>query len=163
MIEATYFSSGMLSAAGIAWDISGALALSMALALIPDERLQAQAGSYWGTNPTAFRAYCEQRLDTRFGLLQLLVGFTLQAFAAVGISISASGAAVIAGLIVPAWWIYRHNFPYWALRDSLRLSVTEGAQEHIWRKHFLDVPDLLWSQVLWNEGIIFAKERNSPQ
>ncbi|WP_163268742.1 hypothetical protein [Chelativorans alearense] len=147
-----------LTAAGIACDISGAVALARGLFFVPDEKLRRQAGSYYGSNPSAYRAFVEQRLDTRFGLAQLVVGFTLQAVAAVGVSVPFAVAAVIAGLIPFAWLIYLHNFSYWVVRDTLQMTVREDSLERIWREeHFPDIPDLLWAQVIWNEGITFAK------
>ncbi|WP_299935029.1 hypothetical protein [uncultured Nitratireductor sp.] len=148
-----------LSTAGIACDISGAVALARGLFFVPDEKLRRQAGSYFGSNPSAYRAFVEQRLDTRFGLAQLLAGFTFQAIAAVGISVPFAVAAVIAGLIPVAWLIYLHNFSYWVVRNTLRMTVRRDSLERIWREvHFPDIPDLLWGQVILNEGITFAKE-----
>ena len=66
----------LLGAAGIAWDISGGIALSKGL-IMDDETLRRRAGSYWGSSPPAIRGLCEQRIDARFGLAQLLLGFFL--------------------------------------------------------------------------------------
>jgi hypothetical protein len=152
-----------LAAAGIAWDISGAIALSRGFFFVSDDKLRRQAGSYWGSNPPAMRAFCEQRLDTRFGLGQLLVGFALQGVAALGFSISGLAAGVIAGGALFAWWVYLYNFPYWVTRDTLALGVDESSLERVWRIHFPDVSEDLWQRVLWNEGISFAKEKSKPR
>jgi hypothetical protein len=144
-----------LALAGIAWDISGAIALSRGWFFVSDERLKAQTGSAWGANPAAGRSSAETRLDTRFGLGQLLVGFVLQFAAAAGFAIPFTITLLALGVIALAWAVYLHNYPYWIVRDGLRLSICPGAAESTWREYYEDVPDRIWRLVLCNEGIEF--------
>ena len=144
-----------LSLAGIAWDFSGAVALSRGWFFVSDARLKRQAASAWGTNPATARAFAETRLDTRFGLGQLLLGFGMQFVASAGFSISPGISSLAIGVIPVAWTVYLVGYPYWVIRNGLRLSVSSDAAESTWRKHYLDMPDLLWNRVLVNEGIEF--------
>lgn len=156
MLDWSYTAVNGLSLAGIAWDFSGAIALSRGWFFVTDAGLKRQAGSAWGTNPATARAFAETRLDTRFGLAQLLLGFGMQFVASAGVSISPGISALAIGVIAVTWTIYLAGYPYRVIRDGLRLSVSGEAAESTWRKHYLDMPDLLWNRVLVNEGIEFA-------
>lgn len=145
-----------LSAAGIMWDLSGAIALARGFFFNTDEQLGRQFGSYYGANPSAYRAFFEQRLDTKFGLSQLLFGFLLQFFAACGISTVWSTALLFAAPIAPAWFVFITNRTIWAAVDAVRLSVTPDAQELTWRKHFSDLSDLQWKRIILNHNVVFT-------
>lgn len=157
MIEISTNNVNWLSAAGIAWDISGAIAISRNWFFISNEKLERQAGSYWGASPATARSYVETRLDTRFGLAQLVLGFLLQLAASIGIVASFEVWAAMMIAIACAWIFYLPNFQYWMVRESLRISVVPDAQEEIWRKHYQDVPNRIWERVLLNEGISFKE------
>lgn len=61
-----------LSAAGIVWDIAGAFALARGYFFMTEAQAKSQSGTYWGASIPAMRAISETRLETKFGLLQLL-------------------------------------------------------------------------------------------
>jgi hypothetical protein len=147
-----------LSAAGICWDISGAFFLSKGL-LLSDDKLRQQAGTYWGANPSMIRAYCEQRIDTKFGLFQLVGGFFLQLLSAVGIGISGWLFALLTVPICIVWFHYWRNLQFWVVSDSLRLGVGEDSTEKAWKAHFSDIPQPIWDRALRSEKITFAKKK----
>lgn len=144
-----------LTLSGIAWDISGAIALSRGWFFVRDEVLKRQASSYWGASPAQGRAFAETRLDTRFGIFQLLVGFVLQFFSAAGLTIGCLVAAFLFLAIGIAWLFFLYNYSYWVLRDGVRLTIGEDAIEENWRAHYPDVSDLHWRRVMTNEDLHF--------
>lgn len=150
----------MLAAAGIAWDISGAVALARGL-ILDDDTLRRRAGSYWGSSPPAIRGLCEQRLDAKFGLLQLLLGFSLQFLAAMGVSVSFVGALPLALPIGAAWALYRYNYPYWVTIASLRHAASDTTED-AWRRHFLDVPEMVWRSAVVQLRLEFKSPSEKP-
>lgn len=158
MISYEFENSSLLAAVGIAWDISGGIALSVGL-LLNDDTLRRRSGSYWGSSPPAIRGLVEQRLDARFGLLQLLTGFVIQLFAELGVGISPSLAVLLVIPIPALWSIYRYNYHYWVCVGSLR-HVAPDASEAVWRKHFLDVPEMTWRSAVVQLGLTFKPPKS---
>lgn len=80
-----------LFAAGIGFDICGAMLLARGALLSPGE-LIAATGTYWGANWFARLQAVQNRVDGRFGLAGLAIGFGLQL----------AGYTFIAGLVSDA-------------------------------------------------------------
>ncbi|OKP79649.1 hypothetical protein BTE77_05985 [Ensifer adhaerens] len=146
-----------LATAGIIWDLSGAIALVRGFFFTSDRQLEQQFGSYWGANPSAYRAFFEQRLDTRFGLTHLILGFSLQLLASLGLRASFGAALLIISPIIISWFAFQAGRSYRAAFDAVRLSVTLDAQEEVWRQHFSDLSEIEWKRIVWNQGITFQK------
>lgn len=149
-----------LAMAGIAWDISGAIALSRGLFFVGDEQIKLQNATYWNANPFKQRAEAEARMDTKYGLIQLVVGFSFQFLAAAGASIPFAPAMFFFSAIAISWTIYLYNYPYWTVRDALQLicASSEGEpSEHVVRNVFKDVPEHLWQRIVVNEGFKFGE------
>lgn len=144
-----------LSAAGVLWDISGGILLSKGL-LMSDEQVTRRSGSYFGMSPPALRGLCEQRIDARLGMYQLLFGFLLQFFSAVGFKIDIGLAIVLCLPAAMLWHFYYRNFKYWTACASLRLQEGE-ATEQVWRTHFSDVSDSEWRNAVASSRARFAE------
>ncbi|MDW9415161.1 hypothetical protein GOB46_08995 [Sinorhizobium meliloti] len=145
-----------LSAAGICWDISGGVLLTKGLVLA-DGQVRRRAGSYLGSSPPAIRGLCEQRIDARYGLCQLLLGFAMQLVSAVGITASPEVGFLLVFPICFVWHWYLRNFKYWTTMASLRF--VESATERVWRVHFQDVPKADWDRIVRRLGIEFKPEK----
>lgn len=63
---------------GLGFDLVGGWLLARGLITSP-ALIIAQGSSYWGTNYAANLAAAEDRIDARFGIGSLLLGFALQA------------------------------------------------------------------------------------
>ena len=116
--------SGQVSqfaAAGIMWDISGALFLSRGYLFVSNEKLAKISESAWGMSFSKVRYDNEQRIHTQFGLSQLIVGFLIQMAAALGVRTSSSVALSIVLCIGLVWLWYAVNVKIWVLRNSLRM------------------------------------------
>jgi hypothetical protein len=85
-----------LTVAGLIYDIGGATLLARALFFSSTRTLMIQATVRITGMPGLQKALCEQRVDARFGLVLLILGFLLQL---VGSLISTSAAAVLAVLL----------------------------------------------------------------
>jgi LPXTG-motif cell wall-anchored protein len=72
------FTVADLFVVGLAFDLVGAYLLSRGL-LASHHSLAVHATSYWGGNPTVAVGLAEDRVDGRFGLLYLALGFAVQA------------------------------------------------------------------------------------
>lgn len=153
MISFVAESATLLAAAGIAWDISGGVALSRGL-ILDNDTLRRRAGSYWGSSPPAIRGLCEQRLDAKFGLAQLLFGFSLQLLSGIGINVSLMAAIGLSVDIAAAWPLYRYNLPYWVAIASLRHAESDTTED-AWRRHFLDIPEMTWRSAVIQLGLEF--------
>jgi hypothetical protein len=80
-----------LSAIGAIYDIAGAYLLSKALFAVKPIGLIMQASSGWGGFSTPLlRMFCEQKVDSRFGLGLLILGFILQALSSTGMKLIGS-------------------------------------------------------------------------
>lgn len=143
-----------LSVAGICWDISGGVLLSKGL-LMNDDQIRRRSGSYWGSSPPAVRGLCEQRIDAKLGLVQILFGFAIQLIAATGLTVSFGLGMTIILPIALVWHYYRRNFLYWVTVSSLRF--VEDASESVWRKHFEDVSAPTWSAAARRVGVKFKE------
>lgn len=74
-----------LAAIGLLYDIVGVSVLGWAIAIAPDAVLKSQASTYIGFSPAMLEALVQQRVDAKFGLGLLVIGFLLQFLAAVGL------------------------------------------------------------------------------
>lgn len=63
---------------GLVYDIVGAIFLAAAVFFNSPGKIAHQAGTYWNSSPYAVRAFAEQTMDTRIGLMLLVIGFALQ-------------------------------------------------------------------------------------
>ena len=145
-----------LAAAGLCWDLSAAIALSRGFFGLSNQQLKRLSRSYWGANPSAVRSFCEQRRDTRFGLIHLAVGSAIQILAALGLTISANQAWLCIGALAPVWVWFLSTYTTRTTTEAIQLSLTPDAQEQTWRKHFSDVSDLDWARIVVNNDIQFA-------
>mgnify|MGYP001294647876 CR=1 FL=1 len=158
MIGFDFEGAAPLAAAGIAWDISGGIALARGL-ILDDDTLNRRAGSSWGSSPPAIRGLCEQRIDAKFGLTQLLIGFLLQLLSACGVTANPLLAIFLALLTLLAWAVYRLNFAYWVTLASLR-HVSSDTSEETWRQHFLDIPEMTWRAAVAQLGLTFRQRKS---
>lgn len=142
-----------LAAVGIVWDIFGAYALAKGL-ILDDDTIKRRASSYWDLSPPAARGLCEQRIDAKFGITQLGIGFTLQLISAIGLQVSWLTATSLLLPLALAWGVYRSQAKLWALKASLSF-VNPDVFEETWRGHFTDVPDAAWKAVVVKSGVKF--------
>jgi hypothetical protein len=89
-----------LSAIGAIYDIAGAYLLSKALfAVKPTELIMQASSGYGGFSTPLLRMFCEQKVDSRFGLVLLIGGFILQALSSAGMKLIGS---IALALLLPA-------------------------------------------------------------
>jgi hypothetical protein len=125
----TWLSLNCLTVAGLIYDIGGAALLARALFFSSIGELRTQATVRITGMPGLQRALCEQRVDARFGLVLLIVGFLLQL---VGSLISTSAAAVLTVLllifavVVVGYWGLRTKL---VERDYRALRAPEASQQ----------------------------------
>ncbi|WP_426231081.1 hypothetical protein [Pararhizobium sp. DWP3-4] len=155
MMEWSATTATWLSAAGICWDISGGILLSKGL-LMSDNSLSMRSGSYWGSSPPAVRGLCEQRIDAKFGLWQLLAGFFLQLLSSAGLVVADGVAFLMILPIAFVWHYYTRNFPYWAGLASLKF-VGDDVLEENWRKHFSDLDESTWRRINRRANVIWKE------
>lgn len=156
MIEFSFANTTWLAAAGIAWDISGGIALAKGL-ILDDDTLRRRSGSYWGSSPPAIRGLVEQRIDAKFGISQLFVGFILQLVSAGGLVVAPAVAVILALPIGLAWFFYRSNYLYCVTLGALKHAARDSSED-AWRMHFMDVPLPIWRSALVQLNLTFEKK-----
>lgn len=144
-----------LVAAGIVWDLSGAFALSKGWLFASDERIKRQSGSYYGSNPATSRAYAEQRLESQLGFKHLIVGFTLQLAASLGLTLPFSIAIWTLVPLCVHWLFFVAEYRERIIADGVGASISKESAESTWRAHYEDMSDLEWRRALVNAGIEF--------
>lgn len=152
MIDLIPSNVSWLNASGAIWALAGGLFLSRGL-LMADDAIKRRAGTYWDSSPPAIRGLCEQRIEAKFGLAQILIGFLLQLVASLGVTVSLGlGVLSVLSIAFVAHY-YSRYFKYWVTVASLRF--VEEATEKNWRLHFLDVPDNVWRDAARRVGVVF--------
>ncbi|MHB1204444.1 MAG: hypothetical protein ACYCZX_02665 [Rhodospirillaceae bacterium] len=68
-----------ISEIGLAFDIAGAIVLTLGL-LMTDAEIGERSGTYWDENPHMAKALRGDRVKGAIGLALLIVGFLLQAY-----------------------------------------------------------------------------------
>ncbi len=119
-----------LVAIGLAYDIVGVIVLGWTLALSPSEVLKAQAGTFYNFNQELLRALVAQRIDARFGLSLLVLGFALQLVGALAADAPAACdwiAAGLLGVIVASYAALRRRLTDRATK-LLSVELLEGHQ-----------------------------------
>jgi hypothetical protein len=117
---------------GLALDLAGAFLLSRGL-LAAYPTLTRRAGTYWNGNPHVAVGLAEDRIDGRFGVTYLALGFGLQVVGYVldlafnpGAEASGGRALVALGLaaatVAGAWLLWR-----WQRRELLKRTILEMA------------------------------------
>lgn len=154
------FSGGnvsLLSASGTMWDIAGAWVVVQGMFFANDAQVAREAASTYGPNIARLRATAEERIATRFGFGLLLIGFLFQFVASFGVKagFGVVGLAVV-GLVV-VFLMHRHDLPYRVALTTLRIGPRNVSQE-VWRRHFADLPDLVWARAVWNSGATFERD-----
>lgn len=144
-----------LTTVGVIWDLSGAYALARGWLFVSDERLKRQSGSYYGASPAMSRANAEQRLDARLGFAHLLIGFCLQLLAALGLFLPPGIALWGLAPLALHWIVFASSYQDKVVADGVSASISPDAAESTWRKHYDDIPDLVWNRALVNAGIEF--------
>lgn len=148
-----------LNFAGLFWDIAGACLLGKGL-LASNNTIGNLAGSGWGgLSFPLVRSGCEQRINTRFGLSILVIGFVTQAVSGIGITLDFGWSIALAlSVFVPIGWLFEH-YRIWVLQDTLRVLETcfsEKFDEKEIRETFADYSELDWKTVTINTGHEFA-------
>jgi hypothetical protein len=87
MIQVNIDNAAWLAVAGAVCEIVGAWLIARALLAKPQQML-AQSMSYAGPSGPLLRMFCEQKIDTYFGLGLLIFGFIFQAGSSAGIKIN---------------------------------------------------------------------------
>lgn len=151
-------SPNYLSAAGLIWDIAGAYLLGRAM-LADDRAILDLAGTGWGMTLPILRNGIEHRLNTRFGLSLLIIGFSMQAFASAGVNLGIGTSVLVGALfLIPFGWLHAH-YKIWVLRDTFRAleKLTSPLFESVVRKAFEDYPDRIWELSKINSGYVFKE------
>lgn len=87
---------------GAWYDVAGAILLARSFLAATSNQLLAQSSSgYGGFSVYLLRTLCEQKVDARFAVVLLVVGFLLQALAAMSISIDNIWIAVAIAIPLP--------------------------------------------------------------
>lgn len=141
-----------LNASGAVWALSGGVFLSRGL-IMNDAAIKQRSGSYYGSSPPAVKGLCEQRIEARVGLAQILIGFVLQLLASLGVTLFFGWSLLTVLPIAFIWHYMARNFKYWVAVASLRF--VQNAPEHVWRIHFSDVPDGIWESAVRRSGVTF--------
>jgi hypothetical protein len=118
-----------------------------------DDAIKRRSGSYYGSSPPAVRGLCEQRIEARAGLAQILIGFALQLLASLGMTLSFGWSLITVLPIAFIWHYLTRNFGYWVAVASLRF--VQNSPEHVWRIHFADLPDAAWERAVRRSGATF--------
>lgn len=101
-----------LAVVGALYDIAGAYLLSKALFAVKPKELIIQASSGWGGFSTPMlRMFCEQKVDSRFGLGLMICGFALQALSSAGMKMTGlwTSFLVVPGIGVLVWYKTRES------------------------------------------------------
>ena len=96
----------LLSVAGVAYDIVGAILLAQAIVFSREKLVAAQSGTYVGGNPAVFAALDEQQHDGRFGLGLLVLGFVFQFLGSLNIALPVSYWPAAAAIPIAALVCY---------------------------------------------------------
>ena len=73
---------------GLIYDIIGVIVLGSALTATTDRHIEQLSQTYWDASVPECKTLLEQRMDSRFGLTTVVLGFSLQAIGATGLNIS---------------------------------------------------------------------------
>ncbi|PBB34351.1 hypothetical protein CK214_08575 [Mesorhizobium sp. WSM3882] len=90
---------------------------------------------------------CEQRIDARFGISIIIIGITIELFAALHLEVPFGMAVIVVAPLVCTFHYYQRMYLYWVTRDSLLFAVYP-VDQRTWRYHFPDVSEQEWRSAL---------------
>ena len=91
---------------GLIFDIIGVIILGMALTATTDRHLLQLSRAFWDASIPECKTLLEQRMDSRFGLTTVLIGFSLQAIGTSGFNISDTEAFYVLIVIVIVSFVF---------------------------------------------------------
>lgn len=137
-----------LSASGLLWDLAGAWYLAKAFIFSKDDAIRAQSGTYYDLSVPVLRALCEQRLEAKFGVIHLFIGFGMQFLSAVGLTASFGMSAF---LLLPIGFLrhwYGYNFDYWVATVAIRIGMNKPEVSDVFAHHFEHINRTAYSLAL---------------
>ncbi len=150
--------SSPLAAAGAIWDLVGAFYLAKALIFNPDQSMRRQAGAYWDISIPLLRSLCEQRIDARFGIAMLMIGFLLQLLGSMGIKADWPVDILLLLPLIMVVYSRNRNFDQWVIASCLRIAGRSGVERGLWRESYF--PDI--SQREFDAAFDHHEKNTSP-
>ena len=144
-----------LAVAGLIWDIGGAAFLARSLFWIDDRRAMLETAAGFGYNPYRLRVMAEQRHDARFGVVFLIIGFSLQAAGAAGVPSHESLPVIAAFALTFASHYAIRSRTYSAALRTMVMCKDAMSPEEAWRAVYPDLTDRQWDGLKARSGIEF--------